>query len=86
MSRNDDTVPAFSISEDSRVKLPLKLAIALIGVVAAGAIAWGFTTRTTQDNTKRIDSLEQEQRTTREVLIRIDERTAEIKRRLDQGK
>lgn len=56
----------------------------VIIVVAAGAIAWGVTTKNVADNTKRIDALEAENRTSRELLTRIDERTAAIKERLDR--
>lgn len=82
---NDRTTTPF-ISEETRVKLPLRLVAWGVAIVAAGAIAWGLTTRTVQDQGRRIDNLETDSRSTREVLIRIDERTAEIKRRLDSAR
>lgn len=84
--RTQETMPSFSVNEDSKVKMPLKIIAWLFAIVAAGAIAWGVTTKTVTDDSKRIDALETDSRSTREVLIRIDERTAEIKRRLDSGR
>lgn len=78
---NDETL---SFSEESRLRMPLRFLIALLGVVAAGALAWGFTSRTVADNTRRIETLENDSRSNRELLLRIDERTGEIKRQMDR--
>lgn len=77
------TIPPFNLSEEMRVKMPLKILIAILGVVAAGAIVWASTQAVVADHALRIERLETNERSTHEVLIRIDERTAEIKRRLD---
>lgn len=82
---SDKTAAPF-ISEDTRVKMNLKgMGIAIAAIVTA-AIAWGLTSSRVEEHDKRISALETDSRSTREVLIRIDERTAEIKRRLDAGK
>jgi hypothetical protein len=79
-----DADPGFSVSDSTPVKVPLKLMFWLLAVVAAGAIAWGLTANRVAEHDKRIDSLETDARKTEQLLIRIDERTAEIKRQLDR--
>jgi hypothetical protein len=79
------TSAPFSISEEMRVKMPLRILLALLGIVAAGAIAWASTRSDVSANTKRIMDLESNSRQQTEMLIRIDERTAEIKRQMDRA-
>lgn len=76
--------PIITVSEDTPVQGRIRTFLAIAGVVAAGALAWGFTTNTVSNHAKRIDSLEAEARASREVLIRIDERTADIRRQLER--
>lgn len=83
---SDDRTRTPFISDETRVKVPLRVLGMFAAAVAAGAIAWGITTNRVAEHDKRIEALEGDSRSTREVLIRIDERTAEIKRRLDNGK
>jgi hypothetical protein len=82
MSSNTTTV---NVSEDMTVKTPLRLILWGAAIVAAGAVAWGLTSNAVQSNTRRIEVLENEARSTREILWRIDERTAEIKRQMDRS-
>lgn len=79
-----ETDPGFSFSDSSRIKAPAKVWLALMCAAAAGATAWATLRMSVAEHATRIGSLESDSRTAREVLIRIDERTAEIKRRLDQ--
>jgi hypothetical protein len=81
---SDDTLTV-KVSEEMPVQGPLKMFVAFAGVIAAGALAWGFTSNTVTSNTRRIEDLERESRANRELLLRIDERTAEIKRQMDRS-
>lgn len=71
------------ISDETPVKLPLKVVFTLCGIVASGAIAWGLTAKSVSEHDKRIELLETQTRGVEKLLERIDERTAEIKRRMD---
>lgn len=73
-----------TLSEKTGLRLPLPLWLSLLGITAAGAIAWGTTRNDVTRNTDDIRALQADGRATRELLLRIDERTAEIKRQLDR--
>lgn len=75
------TIPPLNVSEEMRVKMPLKTLLALLAVVAAGAIAWASTRSDVAGNTRRIDKLEVDQNVSRELLIRIDENVKALKER-----
>ena len=79
-----ETDAGFSFSDDSKAKAPLRVWLAVLTAVAAGAIAWTTLRLDVADHATRLGALEGETRNTRDLLLRIDERTAEIKRRLDQ--
>ncbi len=81
-----DTQPSFSISERSGVKAPLKSLLAVLAFVAVAYSAYTTTRADVDRHGGRLTALEAEARNTREVLTRIDERTAEIKRRIDNGR
>jgi Tfp pilus assembly protein PilN len=84
---NDDNGASsapFTLSDEKPVKLQFRMLLALLGVVAACAIAWTTTRSQVATDSIRIEALENEQRSQREILIRIDERTAEIKRQMDR--
>lgn len=84
MNHQENTKPGFSFSDNTTAKAPLRVWLALVLGVAAGVAAWSTTRGDVTSQGARINALEMDSRATREVLIRIDERTAEIKRRLDQ--
>jgi hypothetical protein len=83
---------SLNVSDEMRVRMPLKMLIALLSIVAVGAIAWAATrgdvaaTRVeVSAHGLRIEKLENDARSTREILYRIDERTAEMKRQMDRA-
>lgn len=78
----DDSV---NISDTSNLRMPLRFFVAIIALAAGSALAWGITSRAVSDSAKRIEALELENRTNRELLLRIDERTTEIKRQMDRN-
>jgi parvulin-like peptidyl-prolyl isomerase len=82
---SDKTSVPFSLSDEMRVKMPLRILLALLGIVAAGAIAWATTRGDVAATMTRVDALERDARQQREILIRIDERTAEIKRQMERA-
>jgi len=79
MSRPDDTRPAFAISQDSRVKLPIAFLGTLLAVCAAATAAWISVRADVHTHTQQIASLENEVRTSRELLVRIDENVKALK-------
>jgi HAMP domain-containing protein len=79
------TIAPFSFSDETRVKMPLRLLLALLGIVAVSAIAWATTRSDVAATIERVNVLETDARQQREILIRIDERTAEIKRQIDRA-
>jgi hypothetical protein len=75
-----DTTPAFKVSRSREVTLTLSLLGALI---AAGAVAYARLTGTEQRvdrHDMQIQVIEQEAKSTREILIRIDENVKDLRR------
>lgn len=83
---NTETQAGFSISERTGVKAPLKALLATLAFVAVAYSAYTTTRADVDRHGLRLSALESEARNTREVLTRIDERTGEIKRRLDNNR
>lgn len=59
------------LSEETRVKVPLKFAAAIVATVAAGAIAWALTTTRVADQARRLDVVELKQSTDHDILLEI---------------
>lgn len=78
-----DTEAPF-VHRDSRLKTTLGTLGIVAAMAAAGALAWGTTRQEVTRHDSEIRSLQADYRAQREVLIRIDERTAEIKRQMDR--
>lgn len=79
-----ETDPGFAFSDATKLRAPAKVWLAIIGAAMAGATGYATLRVAVSEHAARITALESDTRSAREVLIRIDERTAEIKRRLDQ--
>lgn len=79
MSRPDDTRAPFAISQDSRVKLPLALLTSLFAACAVATAAWIGMRTDVAAHGQRIDALESEVRSSRELLVRIDENVKALK-------
>lgn len=79
MSRPDDTRPAFALSPDSRVKLPIALLGTLFAACAAASAAWISVRADVHTHTQQIAALETEVRNSRELLVRIDENVKALK-------
>jgi len=76
---SDQTRSGMSVSEDSRIKMPLKTLAAVLGFVALAAVSWASIKYDVLTNAKEVQLLkadvkevQMEQRTQRELLIRID--------------
>lgn len=73
-----DTTPAFSVTRDTRVKLPLAL---LWGIVATSALVGGYVYTLRGEvaaHTREIRQLQDEFRSTRELLARVEERMKNV--------
>lgn len=80
MSRTDtDTRPAFSITGESRVKLPLALLASAGLAIAAGTTAWITLRSDVAQHAHQIAALQIEMRSNRELLVRIDENVKALK-------
>jgi hypothetical protein len=73
------TDPGLSVSEDTRLKMPLKTLVAIIVFVAAAAASWGSIRFSLSKNTEDIGALKADvkeiqtaQRQQGDLLIRID--------------
>jgi len=60
----------------------MSIGIVLIGFIAAGAVK----VNTVEENKQKIGNIAKEQKTDREILIRIDERTTSMKEDIDEIK
>jgi hypothetical protein len=74
----DDTAP-FQLSKERRVSMPLALLFVLLTAVGVGAVALNTTRDQVARNTTAITELQTEAKTTREILIRIDENVKQLK-------
>lgn len=86
MSRNDQTAPAWSVSEGTRIKLPLAVLVAILSAVAAAAIAYGSVRNTIADHGEKISALEQRATADREMLFRIDENVKRLVRQAERDR
>jgi hypothetical protein len=92
MSVSTETNPAFKLSKESRISMPLALLVGLLAVAGAGAVAWSET-RADVISTKAdvvrsaadIIELRTEAKATREILIRIDENVKDLRRSERRG-
>lgn len=87
-----ETDPGITLSESKRVSAPAKVWIALGVLLAGGVAAWVRAEMKGDVTVGRVDKIETEQRAQsveqraqRDILIRIDARTAEMQRQLDRG-
>ncbi len=69
-----------TLTENTRVKLPIGLWLALIVTIAGAFSSFAVAQFQLAAHERRIERLEND----RELLLRIDERTAEIKRQLER--
>ncbi len=74
-----ETRASFSVSEDTKLKLPLRVQFVLLAFVAAGAAAWALTRRDVSDHADRLASVETKQASDHDVLVEI---RADVKRLL----
>lgn len=81
-----ETEPGFSFSDSTKAKAPLKVWLSIALALVGGAVAWTSTTGKVDDHNRRIIDLEQsqrvmvtEQRTQRDILIRIDANVSAMK-------
>ena len=75
----DDTHPAFSVSPESRIKLPLALLASLFAAVALASAGWITVRDEVQQHSAAISALQSEARSSRELLVRIDENVKALK-------
>ena len=75
MSQNTD----IQITQERRVALPITYLLIVLSSVAVGYAAWASTSARVEQHEIKINALEVDQRTTREILIRIDENVKELR-------
>ena len=75
----DDTRPAFSVSPESRIKLPLALLASLFTAVALATAGWITVRAEVAQHSVEINALQSEARSSRELLVRIDENVKALK-------
>ena len=76
---DDDTRPAFSVSPESRIKLPLALLASLFTAVALATAGWITVRDEVAQHSVEINALQSEARSSRELLVRIDENVKALK-------
>ena len=76
---SNQTDPGLSVTEDTRLKMPVKTFIAIIVAVGVAAASWISVKADTAGNTRdvmevkqEVQAIRQEQNAQRELLIRID--------------
>lgn len=79
MNPAETTQAPFQISKERRISMPLALLFGLLVAVAAGAVALNSTRDQVNRNTSDIAVLQTEAKSTREILIRIDENVKQLK-------
>jgi hypothetical protein len=76
---NQETRAPFSISQDSRVKLPLAMLWSLlVGAIVIGGYVYTLRAEVSQ-HTSEIAEVKVEARASRELLVRIDENVKQLK-------
>ena len=76
---SSETTPAFSVTRDTRVKLPLALLWTLVASAALiGGYVYTLRAEVTQHSTE-IAEVKAEARASRELLVRIDENVKQLK-------
>ncbi len=74
-----ETRPSFSVSAESRVKLPLALLAGLLGACAAATAGWATLRSDVAKHSLEISALQADARSARELLVRIDENVKALK-------
>lgn len=74
------TTPPHTLSEQTRVKLPITAWLLLIATAFGAGGGFAVAQYQIGEHTRRLEKLESD----RELLLRIDERTVEIKRQIDR--
>ena len=75
----EKTATTFNLSEQSRVRLPLALLISLFGAVALATAGWMTVRADVAQHSIQLSALENEVRSSRELLVRIDENVKALK-------
>jgi outer membrane murein-binding lipoprotein Lpp len=81
-----DTTPPIRVSKASQVTLPVAV---LFSLLCAGAVAYARMSSTAEQverHTNQIHALEASDRSTREILIRIDENVKSLRREQRGGR
>ena len=76
---SNETRPSFSVSSESRVKLPLALLAGLLGACAAATAGWATLRSDVAKHSLEISALQADARSARELLVRIDENVKALK-------
>ena len=76
---SSDTRAAFHISDQTRVRLPLALLVSLFAAIAAATAGWISVRGEVAQHSLQIGALETEVRSSRELLVRIDENVKALK-------
>lgn len=77
------TAAPFNVSEEMKVKMPLRLLVALLGIVAVSAIAWASVRSDVARHGEEIGELQRHEREQRDLLIQIKTNTEALMKRAD---
>lgn len=87
----DETTPPITVSEKTKLQLPMKAWVSLAGFLALGVAAWTLAQARIADLQDtaaklehRADRNDAQAEENRRMLERIDERTVEIQRQIDK--
>ncbi len=89
--QRDETNPPITVSEKTKLQLPMKAWVSLAGFLALGVAAWTLAQARIADLQdtaakleRRADKTDAQAEENRLLLERIDERTAQMQRQLDK--
>lgn len=79
-------MPAASLNQNTKVKLPLPAVASIVAAIAMSGGSVAVAQYRINDVADRVATIEAARAADRELLVRIDERTAEMKRILETSR
>ncbi len=75
---------ALRLTEETPVQTSARWIVALVVLAATGGVTWGVTSYKVANNASDIEALKTEARTSRELLVRVDENVKRLVREADR--
>lgn len=76
---SNNLTPSYSVSSESRIKLPLALLASLLAACAVATAGWATLRSDVAKHNLEIAALQVDSRNARELLVRIDENVKALK-------